>query len=67
MISLINKAGAITDNQRLELLLDCINIGERMGINGIELRKYVARVLGAIETTNHESIVDCARRVYIAF
>lgn len=65
LISLINKAGSILDNQRLELLLDCINIGERMGINGIELRKYVARVLGAIETTNHESLFDYAKRLYI--
>lgn len=63
---LLKKTGPIIDNQKLELLLDCINIGERMGVNGIELRKYVASSLGSLDTSQ-EPIFDYARRLYITF
>ena len=65
--TLLQKTGPITDNQRLELLLDCINIGERMGVNGIELRKYASHVLGAIKPSSYEPIFDYARRLYINY
>ena len=34
----------------LDRLLDCINIGERMAVNGAELRKYAERMLGHLES-----------------
>ena len=34
----------------LDRLLDCINIGERMAVNGVELRKYAVRMLGHLES-----------------
>ena len=34
----------------LDRLLDCINIGERMAVNGVELRKYAERMLGHLES-----------------
>ena len=64
--ALLKKTGPIIDNQKLELLLDCINIGERMGVNGIELRKYVASSLGSLDTSQ-EPIFDYARRLYISY
>ena len=34
----------------LDRLLDCINIGERCGVNGAELRKYASKMLGWLES-----------------
>ena len=34
----------------LDRLLDCINIGERMAVNGVELRKYASLMLGHLES-----------------
>lgn len=51
----------LTDAE-LELLLDCINIGERMAVNGAWLREYVARFLSL---TDNEQIHDYARRLYV--
>ena len=34
----------------LDRLLDCINIGERMAVNGAELRRYAERMLGHLES-----------------
>lgn len=42
--------------------MDCINIGERMAVNGAWLREYVTRIL---PTTDNEQIHDYARRLYI--
>lgn len=51
----------LTDAE-LELCLDCINIGERMAVNGAWLREYVARIL---PTTDNEQLHDYARRLYV--
>lgn len=56
---------ALPDKQRckvLEGILDCINIGERMAVNGTWLRKYAAQIL---PLTADERILDYARRLYI--
>ena len=34
----------------LDRLLDCINIGESLGIDGIQLRNYASRMLGHLES-----------------
>lgn len=34
----------------LDRLLDCINMGERMAVNGVELRKYASLMLGHLES-----------------
>lgn len=44
----------------LELLLDCINIGERMGVNGQRIRDYVKPLL-----PESGPIRDYAKRLYI--
>lgn len=64
--ALLKKTGPIVDDNKTELLLDCINIGERMGVNGIELRKYVTDSLGTLEP-GHEPVFDYARRLYITY
>ena len=46
----------------LEGLLDCINIGERMAVNGTWLREYAVQLLPMIAD---EQILDYARRLYI--
>lgn len=56
---------ALPDEQRckiLEGILDCINIGERMAVNGTWLREYAAQILPII---TDEQILDYARRLYI--
>ena len=56
---------ALPDKQRckvLEGILDCINIGERMAVNGTWLREYVAQIL---PLTTNEQIQDYARRLYL--
>lgn len=65
--AILKKTGPITDDQKLELLLDCINIGERMGVNGIELRQYIAGVQCKNEILQSGPIVDYAQRLYISF
>lgn len=54
---------ALTDEQRckiLEGILDCINIGERMAVNGTWLREYAVQLLPMIAD---EQILDYARRL----
>ena len=46
----------------LELVLDCINIGERMAVNGVTLREYVSNDL---LRQNDEMLLDYARRLYV--
>ena len=58
--ALLKKTGLITDDQKLELLLDCINIGERMGVNGIRIREFVKPLLPSTGP-----IHDYAQRLYI--
>lgn len=56
---------ALPEAQRCKILegvLDCINIGERMAVNGTWLREYAARIL---PLTTDERILDYARRLYI--
>ena len=48
----------------LEGLLDCINIGERMAVNGTWLREYASRILPII---TDEQILDYAKRLYISW
>ncbi len=58
---------ALQDKQRckvLEGILDCINIGERMAVNGTWLREYAAKILPII---TDEQILDYARRLYISW
>jgi len=45
----------------LDRLLDAINVGERCAVNGIELRRYVERMLGHLE-----SIVWCDGDILMA-
>ena len=55
----------LQDEQRckvLEGILDCINIGERMAVNGTWLREYAVQLLPMIAD---EQILDYARRLYI--
>ena len=47
----------------LELLLDCINIGERMGVNGARLREYAKRMTRQLD--GHKELADYAERLYI--
>ena len=56
---------ALPDKQRckvLEGILDCINIGERMAVNGTWLREYAVQLLPMIAD---EQILDYARRLYL--
>lgn len=58
---------ALPEAQRckvLEGILDCINIGERMAVNGNWLREYAARILPII---TDEQILDYARRLYLSW
>ena len=58
---------ALPDKQRckvLEGILDCINIGERMAVNGTWLREYATRILPII---TDEQILDYARRLYLSW
>lgn len=48
--------------ERVELLLDCINIGERMAVNGVRLREHVSKLL---PMQKDERILDYARRLYV--
>ena len=58
---------ALPEAQRckvLEGILDCINIGERMAVNGTWLREYASRILPII---TDEQILDYAKRLYISW
>lgn len=58
---------ALPEAQRckvLEGILDCINIGERMAVNGTWLREYATRILPII---TDEQILDYARRLYLSW
>ena len=44
----------------LELLLDCINMGERMAVNGVRIREFLQPVLA---TQQDERLLDYARRL----
>ena len=58
---------ALPEAQRskiLEGVLDCINIGERMAVNGTWLREYAVQLLPMIAD---EQILDYARRLYLSW
>lgn len=60
LFSQLKKMRQIDDSNLQELLLDCVNIGERMGVNGQQIRDYLKNT-----PLSQGPIQDYANRLYI--
>lgn len=60
LFSQLKKMRPIDDSNLQELLLDCVNIGERMGVNGQQIRDYLKNT-----PLSQGPIQDYANRLYI--
>lgn len=61
LYAILDKEWELSPAQ-MEKLLDCINIGERMAVNGVRLREYAVKMLPMYKD---EKLVDYARRLDI--